>query len=274
MGEAMTSVSLWTAQLLLDRLQRHFINPSDPLPGGAFLTEIESYSAPVRRVDALYVGFVGSRGHHINGFELKVKRSDWLNELANPEKAEWWFTHTHRWWLVVPDTDVAKETELPPGWGMMMPARRAKTRMEVIVQADVREPLIDWGLFFNVVKRIDTLRARGLSEERREREKLVAKSIADFRASAGAEIAAVTEDRRGKEAIETLTKLTKLTGLHFPGGKRGESDAIWARLEESAEALRAWCQGSVDVNRVRASAEALLRRAHKDLGRSLEAFDA
>lgn len=48
-----------------------------------------------------------------------MSRSDWLTELAHPEKAETFARHMHFWWLVVSDKSIVRD-DLPDGWGLMV----------------------------------------------------------------------------------------------------------------------------------------------------------
>ncbi|UOQ58573.1 hypothetical protein MUN78_07045 [Leucobacter allii] len=54
--------------------------------------------------------------HELIGFEVKVSRADWLAELRNPRKAEYWRQHCHRWYLVSSDPNIVRD-DLPDGWG-------------------------------------------------------------------------------------------------------------------------------------------------------------
>jgi len=56
--------------------------------------------------------------HDIIGFEIKVTRSDWLTELRDPRKAEYWRKHCHRWYLVTSHREIVRN-DLPHGWGHM-----------------------------------------------------------------------------------------------------------------------------------------------------------
>lgn len=56
----------------------------------------------------------------LHGHEVKVSRSDWLTELADPGKAEAWKRYMHHWWLVVPDVSIVKPGELPDDWGLLV----------------------------------------------------------------------------------------------------------------------------------------------------------
>lgn len=61
----------------------------------------------------------GGHGCELHGHEVKVSRSDWLNELKQPDKAEAFKRYMDRWWLVVPDASIVRTGELPEGWGLL-----------------------------------------------------------------------------------------------------------------------------------------------------------
>jgi hypothetical protein len=152
---------------LTQRLSRHYIKPSDPLPGGVFLTEVmspaerpsfENAGFTSRRVDALYMGFTAARGRYLEGHEIKISRSDWLHELNQPHKANWWFERTHRWWVVAANDAIVELGELPEGWGLMIPTTKTRTKLQVVVKAALRDPIIDFGLLHEITKKMDTLR--------------------------------------------------------------------------------------------------------------------
>lgn len=62
--------------------------------------------------------------YSIHGFEVKVSRSDWLSELADPTKAEAWAQHCHYFWLVASDKAIVRD-DLPDGWGLLVPHGRS-----------------------------------------------------------------------------------------------------------------------------------------------------
>lgn len=66
--------------------------------------------------DALAYNLFPSSGHKIEGFEIKISRSDWLRELKQPEKAGYVMQYCDQWWLVAPK-GVAFVEELPKSWG-------------------------------------------------------------------------------------------------------------------------------------------------------------
>lgn len=71
-----------------------------------------------RHADAVCMQLWPSRGLTIEGFEIKVSRSDWKSELAKPEKADVIYKFCDKWWIAAPPGIVQVE-ELPPTWGLL-----------------------------------------------------------------------------------------------------------------------------------------------------------
>lgn len=82
-----------------------------------------------------YPESVYGRTGAIIGHEVKVSRSDWLSELADPTKAEAWRRYCNYWWLVAPRGIV--RDDLPQGWGLMVPHGKS---LRVVVPALRRMP--------------------------------------------------------------------------------------------------------------------------------------
>jgi len=92
-------------------------------PAWAFLPQVRNgtgYARTARTADAIAMSLYPSRGLYLNGFEIKISRSDWLNELKNPDKAEAIAKYCDYWWIVAPK-DIVKIEELPSNWGLMIP---------------------------------------------------------------------------------------------------------------------------------------------------------
>ena len=70
-----------------------------------------------RSADAIIMSCWPSDGLELHGVEIKVARSDWMNELRNPKKAEDIAKFCDRWWLVTAPGVVKDESEIPPAWG-------------------------------------------------------------------------------------------------------------------------------------------------------------
>jgi hypothetical protein len=71
--------------------------------------------------DVMVMGNWPSSGAELMGFEVKISRSDWLNEVKAPTKCLPTKKYCNRWWLVIADEAFVKEGELPADWGMMVP---------------------------------------------------------------------------------------------------------------------------------------------------------
>ena len=108
-----------------------------PSPGYAFLAQVRNgtgYLNVTRTADAMVMSLWPSRGLELIGFELKVSRGDWLNELKNPEKAEEMVKYCDRWYVVAPDESVIKPDEVPSSWGLMLATGRGKS-IKIIKEA-------------------------------------------------------------------------------------------------------------------------------------------
>lgn len=84
------------------------------------LTQVASSTGGANNIaDVMILGAWHSSGNLLEGFEVKVSRADWLNEVKNPAKCLPSKQYCHKWWLVISDASMVKEGELPDDWGMM-----------------------------------------------------------------------------------------------------------------------------------------------------------
>lgn len=161
------------ASALLERLRRSYCKPGEKYPGVVFVTEVNAPEGN-RRADALALHLTKARPW-IDGIEIKVDRSDWLDELDQHTKADAWFGYTHRWWVAVPDPAIVDRAELPDGWGLMVPDPRSDRRMKPVVKPAVRTPSLSYGAVVEVLKKLDTQRAEQVEDQvRHERARLQA----------------------------------------------------------------------------------------------------
>lgn len=70
--------------------------------------------------DAVVIGNWPSNGYEIQGFEIKVSRADWLNEVKKPNKCDPTKKYCNKWWLLIASEKMVKPGELPEDWGMMV----------------------------------------------------------------------------------------------------------------------------------------------------------
>jgi len=84
------------------------------------LTQVASSTGGAPNIaDVMILGAWHSSGNELEGFEVKVSRADWLNEVKKPTKNDPSKQYCHRWWLVIADQTMVKDGELPADWGMM-----------------------------------------------------------------------------------------------------------------------------------------------------------
>lgn len=91
-----------------------------PHPQYAFFEEVSNGTGfhHTNYCDAVVCGLWPSAGLEIEGFEIKSKRGDWLNEMKRPSKSSAVYVYCHRWWLVA-EKGVAKLDEIPVSWGFL-----------------------------------------------------------------------------------------------------------------------------------------------------------
>lgn len=114
-----------------------------PAPGYVTMFEVRDATGfdSGRSADAMTVGMYRSRGLQIEGFEIKISRSDWLHEMKQPGKSEVWLRHCHRWWLVTHDANIVLPGELPPSWGMLVLGARGRLDAVHVAPSLHPEPL-------------------------------------------------------------------------------------------------------------------------------------
>jgi len=71
------------------------------------------------RADCIAFNMYRSRGFRVLGFEIKALRNDWLRELKNGCKADYFVGQCDEWYIVEAKKGIVKREELPEGWGLM-----------------------------------------------------------------------------------------------------------------------------------------------------------
>lgn len=216
-------------------LRKHYAAPRY-----ACLLEVRSATGAttVRSADAIVMGLWPSMGMELEGFEVKVSRSDWQRERADPAKAEKIAQYCDRWWLLTGPGVVHDESEVPPGWGWMVyDGKRFKTMRKapkleakppprpflasLLRNVDVTDAArLDAAVADKVEAKRKELEARfesRISERTREAEAL-AKNVKDFEEASGLSLSAtnwrgeLVSNYEGKTLGEAV-KLLKAIGL-------------------------------------------------------------
>lgn len=180
-----------------------------------------------RWADAVAMNLWPSRGLAINGFEIKVSRSDWLSEMRNPAKAEAIASKCDLWWLVAAE-GVVQPGELPETWGLFEVTARGLVQRK---QAKPRLPRPELTREFMaaMIRRageVDDVERRRLVEAETERlrashEERVQREI-DSRSRAYKELRQAVEDFERESGL-------KITGWQG-GAEIGKAVAVVKRL--------------------------------------------
>jgi hypothetical protein len=102
---------------------RYSAKPGRPLRF-VYADQVRSHAGwhqDVRVCDFLSVDTWPRSGLAVHGHEIKTTRGNWLDELREPAKAGAFLPYCNYWWIVAPE-GVVHPTELPTGWGLLLPA--------------------------------------------------------------------------------------------------------------------------------------------------------
>lgn len=180
-----------------------------------------------RYADALGMSLFPSRGLELHGFEIKVSKSDWKREAADPLKAETIAAYCDRWFVVTPPGLLDNEN-IPPNWGWLAYdgrafytkqkaekteakqidrpflaalLRRAHEGCERLVASQVEERLAD--------TQAEIARRVANEVERRTRDhKTLQEIVAEFEKSSG-----VKMDKWSGEEIGRAVAIVRATGI-------------------------------------------------------------
>lgn len=89
-------------------------------PEYAIMWEVaDATGAGARRfADAVVMSLWPSRGLELHGIEIKISRSDWKREAADPRKAEAVAQYCDQWWVYTSPGVVDDISDMPPTWGL------------------------------------------------------------------------------------------------------------------------------------------------------------
>lgn len=256
-----------TTAALTAALHDHFIKPDESEPGAVCLTEVTAPGGN-RRADLVHIGLWASRGAgRVDVCEVKASRGDWLRELEQPAKAEAWWPYCSAYWLVSPSTAVTPASELPPGWGLMVPGGRGR-RFKVIVKPEERTPKLTVPLLVTLLKCTETTRRNSVDRERRILTEKYHQQVDEIRRQRTAEANPRTAGRL--EILEAIEKALghEITG--FPWGDELSPEAAGRALAHIAD-----LEGGTDqLHRAASRASNTLQNAAKTLTEQATALAA
>lgn len=127
-------VEKWTEHRVFEQLRHVW-----PSPAHVRLPQVRNGTGYARRktrtADAVIASTWPSRGLWLAGVEIKVSRSDWKGELANPDKAAAIGDYCPFWYIAAP-AGIVPVAEVPETWGLVEVTARSAT---IVKQAPRRE---------------------------------------------------------------------------------------------------------------------------------------
>lgn len=159
-----------TAKEITELLRRRYRPPE-----WAFFSELRvgtGYSGydynqvknPEQRLDGWALNCWPSKGLTSIAFEIKVSRSDFLSEVANPEKRQQAITHSNEFYFVVPAGLVAVD-EIPMECGLMVARGQG---LRIVKKPTINKtPLLNWHFVASIARRSGEVSQETYLEEKR-----------------------------------------------------------------------------------------------------------
>lgn len=143
-----------TARELRNRVSNKFGKRSEAV---SYPEHVVLYEVPVnqdgtrRRIDAVAIGVWRKTGNLVHGFELKVSRADLLHELRDLTKSEPAVRAVDRFWLVLGDKALMRDTDpIPESWGIIVAHGRG---LRIVREAAPQAGELDRSLLVGMVTR-------------------------------------------------------------------------------------------------------------------------
>lgn len=145
------------AQQVIEALRkRHGLNGRewaffDELRAGTGYKNIRKGLNPEQRFDAWAINLYPSKNHMTVVYEVKVSRSDFLHEMANPTKREQGLQHSNEFYFAVP-SGLVKPEEVPEECGLLYV--NDDLSIKTIKKAQYRQDaLLSWSLLASIARR-------------------------------------------------------------------------------------------------------------------------
>lgn len=210
-------------------------------------------AASGRYADAVMMSLWPSRGLELHGVEIKVSRSDWKREAANPEKAEAIAKYCDRWWIHTPPGIVDDLSDLPPAWGLREFDGRAWHTIREAEKTDAAQ--ITRPFLAAMLRRADGAMQSLMDEAMREAREAGYAEIEKARAGIRAQVEAGVERRTRKlaEGAEAVAEFESAFG----------GDANFRSIYRGARNPKAWGRAARALSEVSTGYGPLTTRLRK-----------
>lgn len=201
-----------------------------------------------RYADAVAMNLFPSRGLALHGFEIKTSKSDFTNEVRNPDKSVAVQQYCDHWWVVAP-AHAMDEALLPVTWGWLRVDRGKLVQVRAAPKLDAKP--ITRAFMAALVRRANEVDASEVSAKARLE---VEKMRAQDQQRIDAEV-----KRRSAKADEAIKLLADLKA------KIGEDDWRYLGVDEVARAVkyvrRCGVAGSyAGIDSLRRTLESMIKR--------------
>ena len=204
-------------------------------PEYAIMWEVSNATggAAKRYADAVIMSLWPSRGLELHGVEIKISRSDWKREAADPSKAESIARFCDRWYVHTAPGVVDDLSDVPPAWGLReFDGRVWRTLREA--SKNEPEPMTRPFLAALLRRADDTMRLM-INEATREARDRSADEIEKLRQSREQEIERAAERRTAH--LENIAKNLELFEKAFGEGSLSNWGMDHAAVGRAARAL-------------------------------------
>lgn len=203
-----------------------------PKNGYAILGEVgnSTGSRTRRHADAVVMSLWPSRGLDVYGVEIKVSRSDWLSELANPEKADEIARYCDGWYVAVARREIVGDTELPKTWGLIA-CDGGKAKIVKAAPTLTPKPL-DRGFVAAMLRRAAEFHVpeKWLEEERNRIYENAAESVRRL-----CDNETGREKARAEKAEAAIAAFETATGVKIDGWRPDATAATFRRLKKALD---------------------------------------
>lgn len=208
-------------------------------PEYAIMWEVGEATGAIRgrSADAVIMSLWPSRGLELHGVEIKVSRSDWKRESADPTKAEAVAKYCDRWWIHTTPGVVGDLSDLPPAWGLREFDGRSWKTLREAEKTDAS--VVTRPFLASLLRRADGTMRGLIDDAMREARASIDAERAKLRQGFAAEVADAVERRTG----ELLEVKKQLAAFEEAFGVKFDLWGDYPRLGAAARAL-ADCRGN------------------------------
>lgn len=157
---------------------------------------------PEQRLDGWTINCWPSKGLTTIAFEIKVSRSDFLSEIANPDKRQQAISLSNEFYFVVPD-GLIKVDEIPEECGLIAAKENSIRIVKKPVSND--DPLLNWHFVASIARRSGEVSTETYRVEK-QRSSRILRQLEQVK----------KENRRLKEAINERISIAWYLERNYP----------------------------------------------------------